>query len=135
MVAEVLLRRTQASRVTRSFAELVHRYPDPQSLANADPAELRAMFRSLGLVRKADQLQAAASLITTRYHGRLPENLEGLLEIPGLGVYSARAVLCMAFEWPVPMIDESSGRVLRRLLGLTTHEAAYRDREIGRAHV
>lgn len=130
MLAEILLRRTQATRVTQPYSELVSRFPDPQSLANADPTEVRAMFRSLGLVKKADQLMAAARVIAQEHHGRVPHDLAGLLKLPGLGTYSARALLCMGFDEPLPMIDESSGRLLRRLLGLPAHRNAYGDREL-----
>ena len=126
-VAEVLLRQTQAGRVVRAYQELVGRYPDARSLAEADADELRRWFEPLGLVRRADLLIEAAKTIVNKHDGRVPSNIEALLALPGMGIYSARAVLSLSFDVPVPMIDEGSGRVLRRILGMAADGPAYSD--------
>ena len=132
LVAEVLLRRTQAKRVAGPYQVLVERYPRAQDMAAADVARLRAWFRPLGLVRRADLLVEAAKSILTRHGGMVPRELSEIEELPGLGRYTARAVLCLAYGESVPMIDESSGRLLRRLLGLARNGPAYSDRSLYR---
>jgi A/G-specific adenine glycosylase len=67
----------------------------------------------------------AAKLVVNNHKGLLPCNIDVLLRLPGIGNYSARAIACLAFGARVPMIDESSGRLLRRVLGL---------RQVGPAH-
>ena len=57
----------------------------------------------------------------------MPRDLRSLQSLPGIGRYSARATLCMAFNCAVPMIDEGSGRVLRRVLGFSETDPAYSD--------
>ena len=131
LIAEVLLRQTQAARVVGPYIHLVTTYPDPASLAEADIDALREWFRPLGLVRRADRLVACARRLVRDYEGRVPRDLRDLQSLPGIGRYSARATLCMAFDDPLPMIDEGFGRVLRRLLRLSDTGPAYSDVLLG----
>ncbi len=130
LVAELLLRRTQADRVVGPYLELIERYPDPWDMANADVAGLREWFRPLGLVGRADLLTGAAKAIVEKHGGELPASLDEIESLPGMGRYSARAVHCLAHGAAVPMVDESSGRLLRRLLGLSSTGPAYSDRKL-----
>ena len=130
LVAEVLLRRTQAERVVGPYLDLTERYPDTQDMASADVAWLREWFRPLGLIGRADLLVNAAKAIVQEHGGEVPRDLSEVESLPGMGKYSARAVHCIAHRGAVPMVDESSGRLLRRLLGLRRTGPAYSDREL-----
>ena len=130
LIAEVLLRQTQAERVVETYLELTASYPDPRSLSKVSKDELRQRFKLLGLVKRADRLIDAAKRIVDEYKGTVPSNLDALIKLPGIGIYSSRAILCMAFGKQVPMIDESSGRLLRRVLGLVSESPAYSDRSL-----
>ena len=127
LIAEVLLRQTQATRVVDPYNDLVASYPDPAALAEADVEGLRQWFKPLGLVRRADMLVNCANLLLRDHGGQVPRDLNDLQSLPGIGRYSARAILCLAFNHPLPMIDEGSGRVLRRVLGLSNAGPAYSD--------
>ena len=127
LIAEVLLRQTQANRVVGPYVHLVTTYPDPASLADADVDALRQWFRPLGLVRRADRLVDCARRLVRDYGAQVPRDLQDLQSLPGIGRYSARATLCMAFNHPLPMIDEGSGRVLRRVFGFSNTGPAYSD--------
>lgn len=128
LIAEVLLRRTQAERVVGPYLELIARYPTVRYMADADISHLREWFRPLGLVSRANQLVGSACAILGQYGGTMPRELSQLMRLPGLGRYSARAIACLGFGDAVPMIDESSGRLLRRLLGLRSRRPAFSDR-------
>ena len=130
LVAEVLLRRTQAERVVGPFLELIGRYQSARDMAQADAIWLREWFSPLGLVRRADLLVDAAKAIVEQHEGEVPRTLSEVESLPGMGRYSARAVLCLAHGEAVPMIDESSGRLLRRLLGLSSTGPAYSDSKL-----
>ena len=130
LVAEVLLRRTQAERVVGPYLDLTERYPDTQDMASADVAWLREWFRPLGLVSRADLLVNAAKTVVQEHGGEIPRDLSEVESLPGMGRYSARALLCIAYGRAVPMVDESSGRLLRRLLGLRGAGPAYSDRKL-----
>ena len=127
LVAEVLLRRTQAKRVAGPYLELVGRFRDARDMAKADVIWLRKWFKRLGLVGRAELLVDAAKTIVEQHGGEVPRDLREIESLPGLGKYSARAVHCTAHGGVVPMIDESSGRRLRRLLGLNSTGPAYSD--------
>ena len=129
-IAEILLRRTQAERVVESYLKLIERYLTPESLSHADIQELRRLFQPLGLVRRADQVVAAAKRIVDSYDGLIPNNLCDLSTLPCVGIYSARAIMCLSFGAVVPMIDESSGRLLQRVFNLQSRGPAYRDRQL-----
>lgn len=127
LVAEVLLRQTQAWRVVKPYLDLIKQYPDAQTLAQADVVELRRWFRSLGLVKRADRLVQCSQILISDYTGKVPGDLKALESLPSLGRYSARAILCLGFNQPVPMIDEGSGRVLRRAFGYKPRGPAFSD--------
>ena len=127
LIAEVLLRQTQAPRVVGPYVDLINTYPDPESFATADVNSLRKWFRPLGLIRRADHLIECARSLMREYDGQVPRDLKQLESLPGIGRYSARAILCMAFQRPEPMVDEGSGRVLRRVLGFEATGPAYLD--------
>jgi A/G-specific adenine glycosylase len=129
-IAEILLRRTQAERVVETYLQLIKRYPTPEHLAHADACELRQFFQPLGLIRRADLLIEAGKRILLDHKGLIPNDLCSLSTLPGMGIYSSRAIMCLAFGKPVPMIDESSGRLLRRVFGLHAIGPAFSDREL-----
>lgn len=133
LIAEVLLRQTQATRVAKPYLELVCRYPDAYAMAQADVDKLREWFKPLGLVRRSDRLVRAAQILVNDHGGQVPNDLQVLMALPGLGVYSARAILCLAFDELFPMIDEASGRMLRRVLGDISSRPAYSDSKLLKA--
>ncbi len=130
LVAEVLLRQTQAERVVEPYQELVSKFPDPASMGHANADQLRQWFHPLGLVRRADHMVEISRILVRDFGSRVPDSLVELMGLPGLGEYSARAVLCLAYDGQVPMIDEGSGRVLRRIFGLHSNRPAYSDRKL-----
>ena len=127
LIDEILLRQTQVTRVIGPYLHLVTTYPNPASLAEAAVDGRRQWFRPLGLVQRADRLVECAHRLLRDYGGQVRRDLRDLQSLPGIGRYSARATLCMAFHYPLSMIDEGSGRVLRRVLGLSDAGPAYTD--------
>jgi A/G-specific adenine glycosylase len=130
LIAESLLRQTQADRVAQRYLELIAKFPDPQSMAQANVLKLREWFQPLGLFKRADRLVETAKILIRDYDGRVPDKLAQLKNLPGFGEYSARAIMCLAYNAQVPMIDEGSGRVLRRILHLRSNRPAYSDRKL-----
>ena len=130
LVAEFLLRQTQATRLARPYMEIITKYPSASSLAKADINELHIWFKPLGLIRRADYLFQTSQALVTNHGSKVPNDLETLLALPGLGIYSAQAILCLAFGAPLPMVDEGSGRVLRRVLGIAPKGPAHCDSKL-----
>ena len=111
-IAGVLQRRTQARRVVYPYAHLTRMDPDRESFSRVHVDDLRFWFKPLGFTGRPDSLVDYARRLVRDCRGEVPANFRDLQSLPGIGRYSARAMLCMAFNRSVPMIDGGSGRVL-----------------------
>ena len=116
LLAETMLAQTQASRVAERFPEMARRFPTPAALAKAPLSKVIASWIGLGYNRRAVALHRAATIIVDHHGGEVPSSLDELLALPGVGPYTARAVLAFAFEHPVGVLDTNIGRVLARAM-------------------
>lgn len=114
LVSEVMLQQTQAARVVEPYLRVAARFGSPAACAAAGPAEVVREWDGLGYNRRAVHLHRAATVIVERHGGRVPEDLEALLALPGVGPYTARAVLALAFGAPIGIVDTNVARVLAR---------------------
>jgi A/G-specific adenine glycosylase len=103
LVSEVMLQQTQTERVLPKYLAWLEAYPHPDSLAAAELAEVLKLWSGLGYNRRALALVKAASRIARA--GSFPDSEDELLELPGVGPYTARAVLAFAFDRPVVLIE------------------------------
>ena len=117
LVSEVIAQQTQAARAAEAWTIFIERYPAPSALAAASVADAIRAWRGLGYNRRAVALRAAAVRIVEDHGGRVPDALEALVALPGIGPYTARAVLAIAFGQPVAALDTNIRRVLDRALG------------------
>lgn len=117
LVSEVMAQQTQALRAAQAWAIFLERYPTPAALAAASPAEVIRAWRGLGYNRRAVALRAAAIRIVEEHAGGVPDSLEALEALPGIGPYTARAVLAIAFGRQVAALDTNIRRVLDRAAG------------------
>ncbi|EFV13231.1 A/G-specific adenine glycosylase [Segniliparus rugosus ATCC BAA-974] len=115
LVSEVMLQQTQVERVRPVWEEWIHRWPDPSALAEEPLAEALRAWGRLGYPRRAARLHEAARVIVREHDGRVPDRLDALLALPGVGAYTARAVLAFAFGQRSPVVDVNVRRVLRRV--------------------
>jgi A/G-specific adenine glycosylase len=117
LVAEVMLQQTQVGRVVPRWRQLVARHPSPSSLAAEPLGELLRLWQGLGYPRRARNLHLAAGVIAERHHDTVPDDLDALLVLPGVGGYTARAVLTFAYERDVGVVDTNIARTLARTAG------------------
>lgn len=115
LVSEVMLQQTQAPRVIPRWFAFLERFPTPASCADASLGDVLREWQGLGYPRRARNLRAVAAAVDEA--GRFPDTLEGLLALPGIGPYTARAVLVFAFERDVAVVDTNIARVYARVLG------------------
>jgi A/G-specific adenine glycosylase len=115
LVAETMLQQTQAARVSIPFENFIQRFPSIADLAAADEQEVLAMWQGLGYYRRARNLHAAALLVMERFDGRVPEAVEALRQLPGVGRYTAGAIASIIFQQRHPAVDGNVHRVLARL--------------------
>lgn len=114
LVSEVMAQQTRAARAAEAWARFMAAYPTPASLADASPAAVIRSWRGLGYNRRALALRGAATAIVREHEGRVPDTLEALVRLPGVGPYTARAVLAIAFGRPIAALDVNIRRVVGR---------------------
>jgi A/G-specific adenine glycosylase len=117
LVSEVIAQQTQAARAAEAWERFIEAFPTPGALAAVSPATVIRAWRGLGYNRRAIALRAAAIRIVEDHAGRVPDTLEALTALPGVGPYTARAVLAFAFDRPVAPLDTNIRRVLDRAIG------------------
>ena len=114
LVSEAMLQQTQVARVIERYAPFLDRFPSPAAMAAAPLADVLDAWAGLGYYRRARDLHRAAGAIVERHGGRVPDTLTDLLALPGIGAYTARAVLAHAYEQDHGVVDTNVARVLAR---------------------
>ena len=117
LVSEVMLQQTSVARVLPKYAAFMRAFPTPAALASAPLGEALLLWQGLGYPRRCRNLHAAAAAIEDGHGGEMPTDLEGMLSLPGVGQYTARAVLAFAHSADVAVVDTNVSRVLSRLEG------------------
>lgn len=115
-VSEIMLQQTQTAAAEPFFRRFLARFPDVASLAAADQDEVLRYWEGLGYYRRARSLHAAARRIVELHGGQIPDDAETLQSLPGIGRYTAGAILSFAFDQPAPILEANSRRVLSRIL-------------------
>ena len=117
-ISEVLLQQTRVETVVPYYRRFLERFPDVTALATASEGDVLAAWSGLGYYSRARALRAAAQAVVERHAGRLPERRADWLALPGVGPYTAGAVLSIAFGRSEPLVDGNVARVLARLFAL-----------------
>ena len=115
LVSEVMLQQTQVARVIPRWQDFLCRFPTPEACAASSLADVLREWQGLGYPRRAKNLHATARRVTEQ--GGFPRDLDGLLALPGIGPYTARAVLAFAFEADAAVVDTNIARVYARVAG------------------
>lgn len=117
LVSEVMAQQTGVDRVVPRYHAFLARFPDPAACAAAPLGDVVRLWAGLGYNRRAVNLHRCAAAVVDRHDGRLPADLDALRALPGIGPYTARAVLAFAYEQDVGVVDTNVGRVLARWTG------------------
>ncbi|HEY9723357.1 MAG TPA: A/G-specific adenine glycosylase [Oscillatoriaceae cyanobacterium] len=118
LLSEVMLQQTQVATVIPYFERFVARFPTPEALAAAPEADVLKAWEGLGYYSRARNLQSAARAIATQHGGRVPDSWDAMRALPGVGDYTAGAVLSIAYGVAVPAVDGNVLRVISRLYAL-----------------
>ena len=121
-VSEFMLQQTQVKTVIPYFNDFLKKIPNFQSLARIKETKLLKHWQGLGYYSRAKNLKKSAKMIVNNYHGRLPNNFEELKKFPGVGDYTASAILAIVFNQQIIPLDGNIERVLKRTLNLKTEE-------------
>lgn len=119
LVSEFMLQQTTVATIVPRFQEWMKRFPTLQDLAAASEHEILSAWQGLGYYARARRLHAIAQYLVKEWSGEIPQNIKLLLELPGVGPYTAKALLAFAFNQPVEVLDTNIIRVITRLHDLT----------------
>ena len=114
-VSEVMAQQTQLAVVVGYFKRWMARFPTVESLAAADQQDVLKLWEGLGYYSRARNLHSAAQIVAYEFDGELPRTRRELLRLPGIGKYTAGAILSLAFGLPEPVLDGNVKRVFSRL--------------------
>jgi A/G-specific adenine glycosylase len=116
MVSEFMLQQTPVARVEPIWREWIERWPTPSATAAAGAGEIVRAWGKLGYPRRAKRLHECAIVIARDHGDEVPDDVEVLLTLPGVGSYTARAIACFAYQQSVPVVDTNVRRVVARVV-------------------
>ena len=126
-VSEIMLQQTQVATVTAYYERFLTAFPDVRTLAAAPEEKVLRLWEGLGYYRRARHLHAAAKVIASEHDGQFPRSLEEVRKLPGVGRYTAGAILSFAHDESQPIVEANTQRLYSRLLAydgaLTTRAA------------
>jgi A/G-specific adenine glycosylase len=117
-VSEIMLQQTQVKTVLPYWERWMRELPDMAALAGASAEKIHKLWEGLGYYTRVRNLQKAAQLVVGKHGGRFPEDYAQVLDLPGIGPYTAGAVCSIAFNQPKPILDGNVVRVLSRIFGV-----------------
>ena len=132
-VSEIMLQQTRVAAVLPYFQRFMEAFPTVGTLAQADTERLMKLWEGLGYYSRARNLQKAARILTEQYGGRFPETYRELTALPGIGDYTAGAILSIAFGQAVPAVDGNVLRLAARITGSRLDVLDAKNRKIFRS--
>ena len=135
LVSEFMLQQTQVVTVIPYFNRFIKSIPSLNILANVDNKKLMKLWEGLGYYSRARNLKKTAQAVLNDFKGKLPDNFEDLISLPGIGDYTASAILAIAFNKPYIPLDGNVKRVLKRYLYLKKNNDFQKDNLIKKKSV
>ncbi|MDD5066676.1 MAG: A/G-specific adenine glycosylase [bacterium] len=117
-ISEIMLQQTVVSTVIPYFTKWMKKFPGIKQLARAPEREAMVLWEGLGYYSRCRNILLASRLITKKFRGKIPDHYEDLRSLPGIGDYTASAILSLAFRKPYPVMDANVKRIVQRLLAL-----------------
>ncbi len=131
-ISEIMLQQTRVSAVIPYYERFIFALPDVESLANCDDDKLMKLWQGLGYYSRARNLKKAAQIIVRDYNGIFPSEYDSVRALPGIGDYTAGAILSIAFGQKAPAVDGNVLRVWARITGDFSDIMAEKTRQICR---
>jgi A/G-specific adenine glycosylase len=130
LMAEIMLHRTQVKQVVPVYIEFLKKYPDITRIHDASDDSVKESLASLGLHWRISLIKEMADQICNKFGSIIPQERELLLSLPGINDYIASAVRCFAWNYPDPIIDTNTVRIIGRVFGVKTKDSSRRNRGI-----
>lgn len=118
-LSEIMLQQTRVAQGTPYYLKFIKNFPSVNELANASEEKILKLWQGLGYYSRARNLHATAKLVSEKYNGNFPNTYNELLQLKGVGDYTASAIASISFDIPEPVVDGNVYRVLSRYFGVT----------------
>ena len=135
LVSEFMLQQTQVVTVIPYFNRFINKIPNLKKLSKIPDRELIKLWEGLGYYSRVRNLKKTAKIIISKYHGEIPNNYEDLISLPGIGNYTANAILAIAFNKSYIPLDGNIERVLKRYLYLKKDKEIQKDNLIEKKYI
>ncbi|MHC4880484.1 MAG: A/G-specific adenine glycosylase [Planctomycetota bacterium] len=116
-ISEIMLQQTTVAAVVPFFERFLKRFPHVEAVAEAEQGEVLRLWEGLGYYSRARNIHRAAQYVANELSGEFPATVEGLMELPGIGRYTAGAIVSFAYDRPAPIVEANTLRLYSRLLG------------------
>jgi len=130
LMAEIMLHRTQAKQVIPVYLAFIEKFPDLRSIHETDEDNLNESLKALGLHWRIELIKKMAEDIFNQFGAAIPQEKVLLMSLPGINDYIASAVRCFSWNYPDPLIDTNTVRIVGRLFGEITKDSSRRNRGI-----
>ena len=117
-VSEIMLQQTQVATVIGYYQRFIEQFPNVKALASAEQSEVLKLWEGLGYYRRARQMHAAAQIVVDEHGGKFPTDFDSVLALPGIGRYTAGAILSISMDQKLPILEGNTVRLFSRLMKL-----------------
>jgi len=117
-ISEIMLQQTQVKTMLPYYSRWMERFPDAASIARAPEDEVLRCWEGLGYYARARNIHKAACVIASEFGGVIPRNFESVRKLPGVGLYTAGAIMSIAYNADYPAADANVARILARVFGI-----------------
>ena len=135
LVSEVMLQQTQVSTVVPYFIRFVHEIPNLKILSKVNNKKLLKLWEGLGYYTRAKNLKKTAQFLVSKFKSKIPNDLNSLKKLPGIGDYTSKAILSLEFNKKVIPIDGNIERLLKRIFFLRTIKEIDKENIIKKSHL
>ena len=120
-ISEIMLQQTQVATVIPYYQRFLKSFPTVHDLAKSDLSKVLKTWEGLGYYSRARNLHRASKIVLNHFRGKIPDDLKDLLDLPGIGKYTAGAILSIAYNKEAPILDGNVKRVLSRLFAISSN--------------
>lgn len=122
LIAEMMLQKTDAEKVAKIYPRFIKKYRTLDLLIRTDTRMLKKDLHYLGIHARAKRMKMTTAKIQKQFKGKVPQDKEALLSLPGVGPYIANAVLCFAFDKDVALVDTNVIKILQKFLNIKSNQ-------------
>jgi A/G-specific adenine glycosylase len=126
-ISEILLQQTNVEKIIKPYFKIINKYKNIYELAEAESEFLIYTFKEIGLFYRADRMISISKEFIDKYNGNIPDDLDNIIRVKGIGRYIGSAILCFGYNRPYAILDTNVIRVFERVLGISKERSRARE--------